>query len=97
MSYFPSQVGPSSDPREIVEVIRTLWPDPKAYPGKIVIISRFGANLVKEKLPPLIRAVQEANFSSPVVWTCDPMHGNTFVASNGYKTRNFNSVLEEIK
>lgn len=91
------KAGPSSDPAEMVAVIRHLWPDPASAPGKIVIITRMGTANVRSKLPPLIRAVQEAGFTSRPVWVCDPMHGNTKNSSNGFKTREFDDILTELK
>jgi 3-deoxy-D-arabino-heptulosonate 7-phosphate (DAHP) synthase class II len=91
------KLGPTSDPNEIVELIKRLWPDPAGWPGKIVLISRLGAAGVRDKLPAFIRAVQAAKFASPVVWVCDPMHGNTRVTSNGFKTREFDDILAELK
>jgi 3-deoxy-7-phosphoheptulonate synthase len=91
------KAGPTSSPTELVDVIRRLWPSPSAAPGKIVIITRMGASAVKDKLPALVNAVMAANFTSPVVWVSDPMHGNTRVSSNGYKTRNFDDILCELK
>lgn len=60
---------------ELVPLIQKLWPDPAATPGKITLITRFGAGKVEKMLPPLIKAVQASGLQ--VVWTCDPMHGNT--------------------
>ena len=91
------KAGPSSDPAELVAVIRRLWPDPAAAPGKIVIITRLGATGVYAALPKLITAVREAAFTSPVVWVCDPMHGNGKVSSSGLKTREFDDILTELK
>ena len=91
------KAGPTSSPAELVEVIRRLWPTPSAMPGKIVIITRMGAASVKDKLPALINAITAAKFDSPVVWVSDPMHGNTQMSSNGYKTRNFDDILCELK
>lgn len=91
---FHWQVGASTKPSELVDLIRTLWPNPAALPGKIVLITRLGAGAVAEKLPPLVRAVNGAGFGAPVVWTCDPMHGNTrVVAASGLKTREFDDIL----
>ena len=59
------------------------------------MIVRMGADKVAAKLPPLVRAVKRAGKS--VVWSCDPMHGNTVTASNGYKTRHFDRILREVK
>jgi 3-deoxy-7-phosphoheptulonate synthase len=91
------KAGPTSDPAELVRVIARLWPNPREAPGKIVIITRLGAGGVLKALPRLIAAVQEAAFSSPVVWVCDPMHGNTTVTASGYKTREFDDILAELK
>jgi 3-deoxy-7-phosphoheptulonate synthase len=60
-----------------------------------VFVGRLGAANVAEKLPPLVRAVKRAGKS--VVWSCDPMHGNTVTASNGRKTRDFDDILREVK
>jgi 3-deoxy-7-phosphoheptulonate synthase len=91
------KAGPTSDPDELVRVIRRLWPSPRDAPGKIVIITRLGASGTLAALPRLISAVKAANFESPVVWVCDPMHGNTKVTSSGYKTREFDDILAELK
>jgi 3-deoxy-D-arabino-heptulosonate 7-phosphate (DAHP) synthase class II len=90
------KIGPSTDPAELVELVRTLWPNPAAWPGKIVLITRMGAAAVKDALPPLIRAVAEARFARPVIWTCDPMHGNTRITASGLKTRNYDDILQEL-
>jgi hypothetical protein len=66
-----------------------------SQPGRIVIICRMGADKVADKLPPLVRAVKRAGRS--VVWSCDPMHGNTVSAANGKKTRHFDAILSEVK
>ena len=68
--------------------------DPEHEPGRLTLISRMGADKVSERLPGLQRAVEESGH--PVVWTCDPMHGNTFVSESGRKTRHFDVVLKEI-
>jgi 3-deoxy-7-phosphoheptulonate synthase len=91
------KVGPSCDPAELVNLIRVLWPEPAKMPGKIVLITRFGASQVKDKFPRIVQAVLEAKFESPVVWTCDPMHGNTRVTSTGIKTRDFDDILAELR
>lgn len=69
--------------------------NPQNEPGRLTLIARFGAGSVGEHLPRLIRAVQEEGAN--VVWTCDPMHGNTIKSSSGYKTRPFDSVLREVQ
>lgn len=89
------KVGPSTKPAELVELIHLLWPDPEAVPGKITLITRFGANNVQKMLPPVLKAVQQAGL--PVVWISDPMHGNTTTSQDGYKTRSFDNVLKEVE
>ncbi|MCR8726407.1 class II 3-deoxy-7-phosphoheptulonate synthase [Frigidibacter sp. ROC022] len=69
--------------------------NPKNEPGRLTLIARFGAGQVGDNLPRLIKAVQEEGAN--VVWTCDPMHGNTIKSSSGYKTRPFDSVLREVQ
>jgi 3-deoxy-7-phosphoheptulonate synthase len=86
------KIGPGATPDDVVEICRIL--DPDRTPGRLTLISRVGAGKVAEQLPPLLRAVREA--SHPVVWACDPMHGNTFTSPGGRKTRHFDHVLAEI-
>ncbi|MEM1410627.1 MAG: 3-deoxy-7-phosphoheptulonate synthase, partial [Pseudomonadota bacterium] len=85
--------GPSLEPDELIELIDILNPDNEA--GRIVLIARFGAGKVAAHLPALIRKVEEEGRT--VVWSCDPMHGNTIKADNGYKTRRVSSVLGEVE
>ncbi len=85
--------GPTSDPDTLLRLIDTLNPDNKA--GKVTLYSRMGADKVEQHLPQLIRAVQRAG--KVVVWSCDPMHGNTLTSSNGYKTRPFDRILREVR
>src|SRR5207248_11150584 len=73
------KLGPSVSPDEVVELCRRL--DPDRTPGRLVLISRMGADRIEELLPPIVRAVRDAGHV--VVWECDPMHGNTFVAPSG--------------
>eukprot|EP00128_Syssomonas_multiformis_P012554 Colp12_sorted_trinity150504_noHs@2351 len=87
------KVGPSMAPEELVRVLRILNPD--NVPGKVTLITRYGAKLVQQHLPGHIRAVKNAGLK--VVWCCDPMHGNTSKSSSGLKTRNFDSILEELR
>lgn len=84
--------GPSLAPDELLRLVDTLNPDNEA--GRLTLIARFGADKVAEFLPPLIRAVQREG--RKVVWSCDPMHGNTITA-NGYKTRPFGRILQEVE
>src|SRR3954451_23329210 len=76
------KLGPSASPEEVVELCAQL--DPDRTPGRLVVISRMGADHVDDLLPPLVGAVRAAGH--PVVWECDPMHGNTFVSASGRKT-----------
>ena len=86
------KVGPTATPDEVIGLCEALNPD--RVPGRLTLISRMGAEKVSEALPPLLRAVRDAGH--PVAWACDPMHGNTFTAPSGRKTRHFDAVLSEI-
>ncbi len=86
------KLGPSVSPEETVELCQRL--NPGRIPGRLSLITRMGAERADELLPPLIRAVQGSGH--PVVWVCDPMHGNTFVSAGGRKTRHLDHVLAEI-
>lgn len=87
------KVGPPFDVDEIIRLIDILNPDRKE--GKITIITRMGKGNVEKYLPELIRRVKAAGNS--VVWSCDPMHGNTFATDDKIKTRNFDDILDEIR
>ncbi len=84
--------GPSLAADDLKVLLRKLNPENEA--GRLTLIARFGAGKVGDHLPRLIRAVQEEGAN--VVWTCDPMHGNTIKSASGYKTRPFESVLREV-
>ena len=84
--------GPSLSPDGLIELIDLL--NPENQPGRLTLICRFGADKVEEKLPPLIRAV--AREGKAVIWSCDPMHGNT-ISAGGYKTRPFDRIMAEIR
>ena len=84
--------GPSLEPDTLLRLIDTLNPNDVA--GRLTLICRFGSDKVESHLPKLIRAVQKAG--RKVVWSCDPMHGNTISAANGYKTRPFERILKEV-
>jgi len=84
--------GPSLSASDLKLLLQKLNPENEA--GRLTLIARFGAGKVGDHLPRLIRAVQEEGAN--VVWTCDPMHGNTIKAASGYKTRPFESVLREV-
>jgi len=87
------KVGPSISKDDLLKLLDVL--NPKNEAGRITLISRMGAAKVEQILPPLIESVRDAGRS--VVWSCDPMHGNTIKSSNGYKTRKFDDILSEIK
>ena len=87
------KAGPSLSTDDLLRLIDTL--NPTNEPGRIVIICRMGADKVADKLPALVRAVKRAGRS--VVWSCDPMHGNTVTAANGKKTRHFDAILSEVQ
>mgnify|MGYP001459283744 FL=1 len=86
------KAGPSQEPSDLLRVIDAL--NPKNIPGKITIITRMGSDMVETRLPDLVRAVQAEG--REVVWSCDPMHGNTIKSGNGFKTRPFDRVREEV-
>ncbi|MEM1316284.1 MAG: 3-deoxy-7-phosphoheptulonate synthase class II, partial [Pseudomonadota bacterium] len=85
--------GPSTDPDELVRLCDLL--NPENVPGRLTLIARFGSDKVADHLPGLIRAVETAG--RKVVWSCDPMHGNTIKSATGYKTRPFDRVLREVR
>ena len=85
------KVGPTMGGDELVALAHVLNPDNVA--GRLTLISRMGAERIADTLPPLIQAMSDEGLN--VVWACDPMHGNTFVASGGQKTRRFDDVLAE--
>jgi 3-deoxy-7-phosphoheptulonate synthase len=87
------KTGPSQTADGLLELIDAL--NPQNDPGRLVLISRMGHDQVEEKLPELVRAVEREG--KKVVWTCDPMHGNTIKAQSGYKTRPFDRILQEVR
>ena len=87
------KVGPSLTADGLLDLIDIL--NPENEPGRLTLICRFGADKVQEKLPGLVKAVEREG--RIVVWSCDPMHGNTIKAANGYKTRPFDLILREVQ
>ncbi|MGB0214906.1 MAG: class II 3-deoxy-7-phosphoheptulonate synthase [Alteromonas oceani] len=87
------KVGPTMEEDELIRLIDAL--NPKNDPGRLTLITRMGADKLEANLPRLLRRVKAEGRN--VVWSSDPMHGNTFSASSGYKTRNFDAILSEIK
>lgn len=87
------KLGPSTTPEEALELIDKL--DPEREPGRLTFITRMGADKIRDRLPALVERVTASG--AQVAWVCDPMHGNTFEAASGHKTRRFDDVLEEVK
>ena len=85
--------GPSTDIDELIQLCKIL--NPENEPGRLTLITRFGSDLINDHLPKIINSVKNAKLR--VVWSCDPMHGNTIKSSNGYKTRPFEKILAEVK
>ncbi len=85
--------GPSLKPDELIKLIDVL--NPENEPGRLTLIARFGADKVEKHLPELIRAVKREGRA--VVWSCDPMHGNTIKSTSGYKTRPFDAIMNEVR
>ena len=86
------KVGPRANPDDVVSLVQFL--DPERQPGRLTLITRMGAGAVRDLLPPLVEKVEASGH--PVVWVCDPMHGNTREASTGHKTRHFSDILDEV-
>jgi 3-deoxy-7-phosphoheptulonate synthase len=87
------KVGPTASPEEVLEAVEMLNPD--RIPGRLSLITRMGAGKVRDTLPAIVQKVEASG--NPVVWVCDPMHGNTFEASSGHKTRSFDDVIAEVE
>ncbi len=85
--------GPSLEPDALLRMLDTL--NPNRVAGRMTLITRYGHDKIEAGLPKLIRAVQREGH--PVVWSCDPMHGNTIKATTGYKTRPFDRILAEVR
>jgi 3-deoxy-7-phosphoheptulonate synthase len=86
------KLGPTTDPGYAIELCEKLNPD--NLPGKLTLISRMGNGKVRDALPNIVEKVTAAG--AKVVWQCDPMHGNTHESSNGYKTRHFDRIVDEV-
>jgi 3-deoxy-7-phosphoheptulonate synthase len=87
------KVGTDLAPQETVALVEKL--NPQNTPGRVTLISRMGRDLIEDKLPAHITALKEAGLS--VVWTCDPMHGNTFTTEGDIKTRRLDDILAEVR
>jgi 3-deoxy-7-phosphoheptulonate synthase len=87
------KVGPSTQPEALLRLLDTL--NPGRIAGRMTLITRFGHDKIEGALPALVRAVSREGH--PVIWSCDPMHGNVIKAANGYKTRPFERILAEVR
>jgi 3-deoxy-7-phosphoheptulonate synthase len=87
------KLGPKTTVEDALALINKL--DPNREPGRLTFITRMGASKIREILPALVEGVTKSG--AQVLWVCDPMHGNTFETSNGYKTRQFEDVLDEVR
>src|SRR5919204_1343906 len=87
------KLGPTATAEDVLELCERL--NPRRIPGRLTLITRLGAGRVFELLPPLLRAVREAEH--PVVWVCDPMHENVFKTDSGVKTRRFDAIMGELE
>ena len=85
--------GPDLDIEELMLIIKKI--NPLNEKGKIILICRFGEKYITKKLPRLMKMVRENKLN--VIWTCDPMHGNTYQSKTNYKTRNFKTIINELK
>lgn len=85
--------GPQLKPDTLLRLLETL--DPRREPGRVTLIGRFGHDRIERALPPLIRAAGGAGH--PVIWSCDPMHGNTIRDANGHKTRALDAISLEVR
>jgi 3-deoxy-7-phosphoheptulonate synthase len=86
------KLGPTASPDDAVALVERL--NPEREPGRLTFITRLGAGKVRDALPPLVEKVTERG--APVAWVCDPMHGNTFEAPGGHKTRHLDHILDEV-
>jgi 3-deoxy-7-phosphoheptulonate synthase len=86
------KLGPTTTPEQAIELCEKLNPD--NVPGRLTLVSRMGNHKVRDALPPIVEKV--AASGAKVVWQCDPMHGNTVESSNGYKTRHFDRIVDEV-
>ncbi|WP_345313088.1 class II 3-deoxy-7-phosphoheptulonate synthase [Gordonia alkaliphila] len=87
------KIGPTTTPEQAVEYVTLLDPDKR--PGRLTLVSRMGNDKVRDVLPAIVSAVEATGHK--VIWQCDPMHGNTHSTSNGFKTRHFDRVIDEVQ
>ncbi len=89
------KLGPTTSPELALALAEKL--DPARVPGRLTMITRMGAGKVRTVLPPIVAHVEAARGKGSVIWCCDPMHGNTTETANGYKTRHFDDVMDEVR
>ncbi len=87
------KLGPTTAPADAIALIERL--NPENIPGRLTFVARMGAEKVRDVLPAIVEAVRDTG--SPVAWLSDPMHGNTFTSESGYKTRKFETILDEVR
>eukprot|EP00177_Eucheuma_denticulatum_P002425 GFKZ01004348.1.p1 GENE.GFKZ01004348.1~~GFKZ01004348.1.p1 ORF type:complete len:192 (-),score=20.51 GFKZ01004348.1:264-839(-) len=87
------KAGPTMKPEELLRLCDVL--NPENEPGRLTVITRMGADKILQGLPPLVRAIKREG--RHVVWVSDSMHGNTFKAETGYKTRSWNRIMTEVR
>ncbi|YAL84463.1 class II 3-deoxy-7-phosphoheptulonate synthase [Dermacoccaceae bacterium W4C1] len=87
------KLGPTVEPDDVLRIIDKV--DPDREPGRLTFITRMGSDTIRTALPPIVKKVTESG--AQVVWICDPMHGNTFESASGYKTRDFDDVVDEVR
>lgn len=87
------KISDKASPEDVLEILDTF--NPSNIPGRVTLITRMTASGIREKLPPIIKAVQAAG--KHVLWVSDPVHGNGFQAENGFKTRSFDAIREELE
>ena len=87
------KIGPTTTPEQALEYVQRL--DPRQEPGRLTLIARMGNSKVREVLPAIVEKVEASGHR--VIWQCDPMHGNTHESSNGYKTRHFDRIVDEVQ
>ena len=87
------KIGPATTPEQAVEYVERL--NPEGVPGRLTLVSRMGSARVRDVLPGIVEKVNSSGH--PVIWQCDPMHGNTVESTTGYKTRHFDRVVDEVQ
>jgi 3-deoxy-7-phosphoheptulonate synthase len=87
------KLGPNTSVDDVLALIEKL--DPEREPGRLTLISRMGAGKIREALPKLVKAVKDAG--AQPLWVSDPMHGNGITTANGYKSRRFDDVMDEVR